>query len=386
MRSVRERWPLDAYRRLARKLDSLPHGYPRTESGVELRILRKIFAEEDAALALRLRPIPERPEAIARRARRPVEDVRRHLESMADRGQIGASRRNGVTRFSLLPFVIGIYEFQLERLDKELADLFEEYAPFLMKTLGGSRPAVARVVPVNARIDAKPQILPHDDLRALLSRARSFRVAPCICRKERALEGHPCSHTLETCLAFSPQEEAFERFPPGGRVISREEAFKVLEAAEDEGLVHCTYNVQREPMFVCNCCSCCCGFVRGIRDFEAPFFLARSDFVARVDAESCSACGACSEGRCPMGAISSDGTSCRVDERRCIGCGVCTTACPTDAVRLVERPPEQRNLPPETIIDWAVERTSSRSPLKGLALRGVVAGMRAWRSLAGPGR
>jgi Na+-translocating ferredoxin:NAD+ oxidoreductase subunit B len=373
---------LDVYRRLARKLDALPHGYPSTASGVELRILRKVFEPEDAALAVRLRAIPERAEAIARRVGRPVGEVQRHLESMADRGQVGASLRNGVARFSLVPFVVGIYELQLERLDKELADLFEEYVPHLMKTLGGSKPAVARVVPVNVKVDAKPQILPHDDLRALLSKARSFRVAPCICRKEQALEGHPCSHTLETCLSFSSRENAYERFPPGGRAISREEAMRVIEAAEEEGLVHCTYNVQREPLFVCNCCTCCCGFIRGIRDFQAPYFLARSGFVARVEAESCNACAACSDGRCPMGAISSDGTSARVEEHRCIGCGVCTTVCPNEALRLHERPAEQRDLPPETIIDWAVERTSSRSPLKGLALRGVVAWTRARRSLA----
>jgi hypothetical protein len=33
----------DVYERLAQKLDALPNGYPRTESGVELRILEKIF-------------------------------------------------------------------------------------------------------------------------------------------------------------------------------------------------------------------------------------------------------------------------------------------------------------------------------------------------------
>jgi Pyruvate/2-oxoacid:ferredoxin oxidoreductase delta subunit len=375
---------VDVHRRLARKLDALPHGFPSAPNGVELRILRKIFEPQDAELALRLRPIPESAAAISRRVRRPPEEVRRQLESMADRGQIGASRSGDAARFSLLPFVVGIYELQIERLDKELADLFEEYAPTLMRTLGGSKPALARVVPVNARIEARPRILPKDDLRELLSRARSFRVAPCICRKERALEGHPCSHTLETCLAFSRQEDAYERYPPGGRVLSREEAFRVLEAAEDEGLVHCTYNVQQEPFFVCNCCSCCCGFLRGVKEFGAPHLLAHSDFVAAIDAEACSVCGACSEGRCPMDAIASDGMRLRVDPKRCIGCGVCATACPSDAVRLSERPPEDRNVPPETILDWAVARTTSRSPLRGLALRGVVAWMRARRSLAGP--
>ncbi len=44
----------DVYKRLAKKLDKLPQGFPATESGVELKILRKIFMPEDAAMALRL--------------------------------------------------------------------------------------------------------------------------------------------------------------------------------------------------------------------------------------------------------------------------------------------------------------------------------------------
>jgi Pyruvate/2-oxoacid:ferredoxin oxidoreductase delta subunit len=258
--------------------------------------------------------------------------------------------------------------------------------PALLRTLGGHKPALARVVPVNAPIEARTRILPHDDLHALLLSARSFRVAPCICRKERALEGQPCSHTLETCLAFSRQEGAFGRYPPGGRAISREEALRVLGSAEEEGLVHCTYNVQREPMFVCNCCPCCCGFLRGVKEHRAPHFLAHSDLVARIEEEACTNCGACADGRCPMSAIASDGTTCRVDRQRCIGCGLCATACPANAVRLGERPPEECNEPPQTILDWAVERTTSRSPLKGLALRGVVAWMRARGGLASPPR
>lgn len=33
----------DVYRRLAHKLDEIPNGFPETESGIELRLLTKIF-------------------------------------------------------------------------------------------------------------------------------------------------------------------------------------------------------------------------------------------------------------------------------------------------------------------------------------------------------
>ncbi len=47
------------YKKLARHLDNLPGGFPPTDSGVELRILKRLFTEEEAELAIRLTLIPE---------------------------------------------------------------------------------------------------------------------------------------------------------------------------------------------------------------------------------------------------------------------------------------------------------------------------------------
>lgn len=41
----------DVYSSFAAALDRLPNGYPRTESGIELLILQKLFTPEEAALA-----------------------------------------------------------------------------------------------------------------------------------------------------------------------------------------------------------------------------------------------------------------------------------------------------------------------------------------------
>ncbi len=41
----------------------------------------------------------------------------------------------GAQTYFLAPFVVGIYEYQVYRLDKELVELFEEYFPTLVKTL-----------------------------------------------------------------------------------------------------------------------------------------------------------------------------------------------------------------------------------------------------------
>lgn len=350
------------YERLAAKLDEYPQGFPRTESGVELRILEKIFAPEDAALALRLPPIPETAAAVAHRLGWPAEELRRRLNAMMERGQILAFRVRGETAYALAPFVVGIYEFQLPRMDAELARLVEEYSPHLVRTVGGLPPALARVVPVNVRIDAKASILPYEDVRGMLAESRSFRLMECICRTERAKLGKPCSHPLETCMAFSAQENAFEGILAQGygRPVTREEALAVLDMAEREGLVHCTFNVRRESMFVCNCCTCCCGFLRGVKEFGAPHLLVRSNWVSRIDVDRCRACGACADGRCPMDAIIERDVRYAVNETRCIGCGVCTLGCPGEAITLRLRPRAEQSTPPKTIIAWAFARAVQR--------------------------
>jgi len=365
---------VDVYTRLARALDALPHGYPATESGVELAILRKLFSPDDATMALKLKALPETAAMIARRLRRPTGEMRAVLDGMAERGQIYKMKRGDRDWYGLAPFVVGIWEFQLNRLDLELAELFEQYAPTLLGSLGGVAPALARVVPVNRRIDAQAEILPYDDLKQMMESCSSFRVADCLCRKEQALLGKPCSHTSETCMSFSREPNAYEGMPEWGREITREEALALLERVEEEGLVHCTYNFQREPFFVCNCCSCCCGFLRALTEHGAPYMLARSNYLSTIDPDTCSECGDCANGRCPTEAISTVDEGYAVDGERCIGCGVCAVACEYDAIRLVPRPEVERVTPPATIIDWSLKRIDHRhGPVKGAAMRGWLA-------------
>lgn len=349
----------DVYKRLAEKLDGLPNGFPATPDGVELKILRKIFEPDEAEMALKIRPLPEGAEAMAERLGMPLMELQPILDTMVKKGQIGSMKAQGRQMYMLFPFVLGIYEFQLDRLDKELTDLFEEYFPTLLNTLGNLEPSFFRVVPVNTQIQAEHQVLPYEDVRQMIEQARSFKLSDCICRKEQALQGHPCSHPLETCLSFSGEENAFERYP-SGRIISKEEALEALRKAEEEGLVHQTYNVRSNHFFICNCCSCCCGVIRAMRELNAPYMMAKSNFVAFVDQETCEACGICADERCPIGAIAEDNGTYAVDPERCIGCGVCTTACPSESITLREKPESERDQPPADIVEWYFKRAQSR--------------------------
>jgi Pyruvate/2-oxoacid:ferredoxin oxidoreductase delta subunit len=181
----------------------------------------------------------------------------------------------------------------------------------------------------------------------------------CICRKEHALRGHPCTHSSEVCLGFSKQPDMFENYPLGRR-ISKEEALKILAIAEEEGLVHNTFNVEQEPVFICNCCTCCCGIIQAVKAAKIPHLLAKCSFVASIDQETCTQCGVCADERCPIGAISEEDGIYRVLPERCIGCGVCTPTCPTDSITLVQKPESEQIKPPAHMVEWNLARAASR--------------------------
>jgi Pyruvate/2-oxoacid:ferredoxin oxidoreductase delta subunit len=353
---------MNVYERLARVLDQLPQGFPDTESGVELRILRLIFAQDEAEMALQLSPVPETAEAIAKRLGTPVLETTAVLNDMAHKGQIGSFKMGGGQVYRLIPFVVGIYEFQRrERLTKELAELFEEYAPELSKKVGGYRPHLTRVIPINIKMKTDLRVLQHEDIGQIITNAKSFRVQDCICRREQGLLGNRCKHTLRNCVQYSMEEDAFDYFKLDGDIISREEALKIIDEAEKEGLVHTTYNVKQAiGGFLCSCCSCCCGLMRGLKEFHSPYILAKSSYLATINRESCLACGLCKDERCPMNAIIEEDGGYRVLAKRCIGCGVCVITCPSESITLVQRPDSERDEIAEDMIDWGKRRLANR--------------------------
>lgn len=353
---------MDVYQRLAQKLDQLPEGFPATESGVELKILRAIFEPAEAEMALYMSPQPETAAAMAQRLGRPLMEVQAALDNMARKGQIVSFKMAGQQMYRAAPFVVGIYEFQRrERLTKELAELVEEYMPSLSQKVGGFGPHLTRVIPVKAPLKADLNILPRDDIRQIITKAKSFRVQDCICRRERGLLDNRCQHTLHCCLQYSLEENAYAYFNLDGEVVSREEALRIVEAAEQEGLVHCTYNVEEAPGgFLCNCCPCCCGLLRSLKEFEAPYILARSAYLASIDPEACQACGLCKDERCPMEAIAEEDGVYRVLAERCLGCGVCAVTCPSEAITLLARPQPERPELAKNMMDWAQRRLAQR--------------------------
>jgi hypothetical protein len=113
----------DVYVKLREYLNRLPLGFPATPSGVELEILKKLFSEEEAETALLLSPLPEEVDRIAARCGVDSGELDEKLENMSRKGLAHRIRRQGKTYYNSVPFMIGLYEYSVKKIDKELAAL-----------------------------------------------------------------------------------------------------------------------------------------------------------------------------------------------------------------------------------------------------------------------
>jgi electron transport complex protein RnfB len=345
------------YARLAQRLDALPNGFPPTKDGAELHLLAKLFTAEEAALAAELRLTKETAQEIAARISADPTIVRRHLKAMVRRGLITWDRSDEGVVYGLMPFVVGIYEMQVGRMDQELAELAEAYFRQAFSRALSVKPQFHRVIPVAESISGGLEIRPFESAAAIIDNARAWGVTDCICRKQKALIGEGCHHPIDICMVFSNQPGWFDG-NDAVRALSQQEALDTLRRAADAGLVHSVSNNQRGTWYICNCCTCSCGILRGIAEQGIADVIAKSAFVNQVDESLCLACGDCID-YCQFDALSLNEFA-EVNRQRCVGCGICVLKCPESALGLVLRPQAEVPLPPLDEEDWMARRATAR--------------------------
>jgi ferredoxin len=275
---------------------------------------------------------------------------------MSERGQLWGLQFGDTWVFKMMPWVFGIYEFQLPHLDREMSEMFEEYHKTFGTQFFSKRPQMMQTLPIEEEISTSQEALPYEKVSSLIDQGQSFLVNECVCKKEHALVEKPCDRPLEVCLAVAPIEGAFDN-SSRGRVITREEAYKLLAECEENGLVHMTGNTQDDRFYICNCCGCCCGVLRSINDLGIPATdVINSHYYAVIDPDECTACGTCANERCQVGAIEEGEDHSEIAPEKCIGCGLCITTCPGEAIRLVRRPDSEVIHPPANQEQWYKER------------------------------
>lgn len=328
------------YRELQRELDRMPVGFPATSSGVEIRILQQLFSPAEARITLCLSMRPERVSAIHRRlgGETSPEALAEALEQMAFRGLIQIDRTGCEPRYGRLPFVVGIYEGQVDRMTPQLArDLVDYFDSGLGQAVRPKATPQLRTVPVNRAVAVERGIALYDDIRETVRRSEGpFGVMNCICRQANDLAGDPCRQTKvrENCLTLGSAAKLMHEHGQA-RLIERERMLELLDEADREGLVLQPQNV-RNPLFICLCCGCCCVALKAAKQLARPAEFFAANYFVEVDEGECQACGTCLS-RCQMEAISLPAVTAVVDLDRCMGCGLCVSTCTAGALSLAAK-------------------------------------------------
>lgn len=336
-----------AYLKLQKHLDQQAVGFPATRAGAELNVLRHIFTPKEAEIACCMGHKFEPLETILARANGRVKsaaELKQVLNRIQAKGGIESRIIGGKMRYCNAPLVVGMYEFQLNRLTPEFINDFDEYTgtkTFGLEFLSTKLPQL-RTIPVSQSIHPRHNVSTFDEVTALLHYAEEpFVITECICRKKKSMQGKSCRATArkETCLAVGGMAEMALRID-GGREIAKEEALDIIEMNQKDGLVLQPSNTQKAE-FICSCCGCCCGMLSVHKRLPKPLDFWVSNFFATVDRDTCVGCGACVR-RCQVGAVnfSRKNYPAAIDLNRCIGCGVCVPACPSHSIFLEKKPTE----------------------------------------------
>ncbi len=348
----------ELYKQLAEHLDKLPAGFPSTENGVELRILKRLFTEEEARVAMLMTMIPETADQVAARTGEDLDTLAPMIDAMSRKGLLLRMSKGGENKYLAAQFVIGIWEYHLNDLDEDLIRDVNEYLPQLMEKLWVKQDTKQlRVVPISKSVSAEMRTMPYEVAEEIIKSQSKIVVAPCICRREHEMVGKGCGKPMEVCLSFGGGAFYYEENGLG-RSIDQAEALDILKQGLDAGLVLQPGNAQK-PTNICMCCGCCCQVLKNLRNLESPAKVVHTNYYAKIDEEACVACEDCIE-RCQMDAISMIDDAAVVNVDRCIGCGLCVPECPSDAVALVMKNEDELYVPPgntvETYITMAQER------------------------------
>jgi ferredoxin len=321
------------------------------------RILELLFSKEEAYVASRF-PLQEATLAeLCRKTKLPADRLERILETMADKGLVMDLPYNDATYYLLMPGLIGFFEFTFmkQRADlpvEELAQLMTEYLyddpqQGQGREFFGSKTPLTRSLTYEEHIPVSSVITSYESAREIVRQADFGAVGMCYCR-------HKKQHLNMACEKGAPVEGICISLGTAARFMTRrgfaaerntEELLAVIDRARELHLTHITDNIRYKPSFICNCCSCCCELLGGIRQGFIDG-VAKAGFMATADRETCIGCGLCTKA-CNIAALEmqdiegSKKRRLKIREDMCLGCGACIGTCPTGSLALspVTRPP-----------------------------------------------
>ena len=280
--------------------------------------LAALISDEEAEVCLKMkRRVPRTLADIKKLTGKTEEQLAPMLEHMSIVGVLEYNRENAKRekQWVLPMFVPGSGEFTNMNADvlrehPEMARFFERmtFLPLAAVTpmvpAGGAGVGM-HVIPVEKAIGTENESISIEHISHWLDKYEGkYAASPCSCRCGREVLGEGCADdTNDWCIAVGDMADYVVETHKGGRYITKEEALKIFQKAEDNGFVHQITNIDGENKIfaICNCNVNVCNALRTSQLFNTPN-LSRSAYVARVNPDDCVACGRCVE-YCPAGAV-----------------------------------------------------------------------------------
>lgn len=340
----------EVYKNLHKEIDTrMPIDFPVHKSGLEIEILKLLFTPEEATIAIHLSALPEPLDTIYKRVIKSgisisKEKLEELLNNLNEKGAIqgGGSvydKKHNRKRYRLIPWAIGIFEYQLGKITKDFAELSKTYSldVFYEEFHNKKKPSQMRTIPVEKSLSPEYTVSTYDNIREIITKkVDKIAIINCVCREQHDVLEEPCalSSTRRCCVMFN--DSADRRIKDGlGKEVSKEEIFEILNKYQKEGFVLQPEN-SKNPSFMCVCCGCCCGVLQMAKQFPKPAEYYSSNFYAQSNTELCNGCETCVK-RCQMDAITMEKEKSIVNLDRCIGCGNCVVTCGMKAMKLYKK-------------------------------------------------
>jgi len=364
----------NSYKTLSDRLNKFPQGAAPTE--LLFKILKVLFSEREASLVslLPIKPFTDIKASLI--WGKPLDETKKILNDLADRGILLDYEKNESTTYVLPPPMEGFFEFSLMRYrndidQKNLSELFYQYLnveeDFVKQlfTEGVTRPSRIFVNEEVLTNDNALHVLDFERASEVVKTSKHIGVGVCYCRHKMEHLGKNCKAPMEVCMTFGTVADSLIRHGIAKR-IEASQSMEILHQAYEHNLVQFGENVQKNIGYLCNCCGCCCDAMLAVRKFGSLNPIHTTNFLPSVIHDNCNGCGKCVQ-LCPVEAmtlVSANDSQrpyrkkAKVDEETCLGCAVCLRGCGFHALILKSR--EKRVITPVTstqrIVMMAIER------------------------------
>jgi len=187
------------------------------------------------------------------------------------------------------------------------------------------------------------KVMTVKELEKLLDKYDKLLIAVGSCRCRLAAPD-ACDCEVKTDVTIRLGADVYKRnFPEDYRVVSKEEAIKLIRSFNRKGLIPTVYTFcmcggAMHEFVICNCCTHACIPILAQRIAKLHTY-DPGDYMAHVNQDLCSGCGTCVT-ICQMNARKIKDGKAYVNPFLCVGCGACEQVCPEGATEMIERPHE----------------------------------------------